>query len=83
MKEVNLNRDPESTQRERDLDNLTGDLEVDLKKRMEQSWKLLFSIDEISKERNFFYNLLLKIEVKFGVLNNVTRGFWTIMMIRI
>lgn len=57
----------DSTQREKDLDNLIGDLELDLKKRMESNWKLLFSIDEVSKERNFFYNLLLKIEVRnFG-----------------
>jgi len=51
------------TQREHDLENLFTDLEADLKKKMESNWKLLFTIDEVSKERNFFYNLLLQIEV--------------------
>jgi len=50
------------TQREHDLENLLHDLESDLKKKMETNWKLLFTIDEVSKERNFFYNLLLQIE---------------------
>jgi len=53
------------TQREHDLENLLHDLEGDLKKRMELNWKLLFTIDEVSKERNFFYNLLLQIEVYY------------------
>ncbi len=55
-------RDEVMTQREHDLENLLHDLEGDLKKRMELNWKLLFTIDEVSKERNFFYNLLLQIE---------------------
>ncbi len=63
-------REPATTQREKDLDNLISDLEVDLKKKMESNWKLLFSIDEVSKERNFFYNLLLQIEVS-RKLNNL------------
>jgi hypothetical protein len=47
---------------------LISDLEIDLKKKMEANWKLLFTIDEVSKERNFFYNLLLQIEVMVMVL---------------
>ena len=41
---------------------LIKQLESEAKKKMEVNWKFLFSLDEISKERDFFFNLLHHIE---------------------
>jgi len=44
------------------LNEVIKELEVDIKKRMEYNWKFLFNLEEVSKERDFFFNLLSRIE---------------------
>ena len=51
------------TEKEKMLNDLVQELEQSIKKKMEVNWKLLFNIDEVSKEREFFYKILIKIEV--------------------
>ena len=45
------------------LNMLVSELEQVIKKKMEVTWKLLFNIDEVAKEREFFFKILLQIEV--------------------
>ncbi|KAM3134279.1 hypothetical protein pb186bvf_013564 [Paramecium bursaria] len=44
------------------FEELSKDLEIDLKNKMEYNWKLIYALDDIVHQRNVFYNLLSSIE---------------------
>ena len=44
------------------VEQLVGELEGDLKEKMEYNWKILYALDDIIYQRNTLYQILLDIE---------------------
>jgi hypothetical protein len=49
------------------IDDYFNSLENNLRLKMEGNWKLMHTIEETRMERDFYYNLLRRIEVKDSV----------------
>lgn len=43
-------------------------MENSLRQYMEQNWNMLYAVEEVSLERDFFYNVLRNIEESLGEL---------------
>ena len=44
------------------LDFFVSSMENNLRQHMEQNWNMLYAVEEVSLERDFFYNVLRNIE---------------------